>query len=703
MTASLDLERVGGFAEPGAILRQAVGGLRRRRMLPSETAERYRRLNNVGSYVGPWRNDSAPYLVEPMDACVDRAVSTVVMVGPSQFGKTEIPLNLIAHGAKVRPTDMLVIQPTRDLALDFAARRIDEKLLRASPSLAEELGGDRSDDTVTAKRFRNGLMVSVAWPTSGQISSRPIPFVVIDERDSMKDTIGEEGDPVTLARQRTKTFGSNGTVYVSSSPKRLDGSGIVSLYAQGDRRLWFVPCPDCGGYFAPGFGDDRRPLNTAPADGAGFGGLHWSAGSDAAKAGREAALLCPHCGGRIAERHKRAMNAAGVWLAAGQSIDAAGRISGVAPATRVRSYWFCGLMNNFGSWSAMAEGYVEALATFDGRLDDRALRAVVNTEFGFPYVSPRAEDRPVSIEDLAGRAEGSAWSMRTVPDWAEFLVAAVDVQSDRFEVAVWACRADNAAGLVDRFAIRQVEEGGARVDVRPAERPEQWDTLLDEVLAARYPLAANPARALRVAALAVDTGGEDGVTANAYDFYLRAMRGSAERRAIPPARLVLVKGAAHATGPLVSRSSIERVTGGRGVATVHLHVLNVHELKSIVSRRLRREDFGPSSYAWPAGTPARVFDELLGEVKVDGAWKRQGANETFDLAVYGAALVMTMRPKAWGANRPWFCNPVEIEAPATKVAPADPGRASAVQVASAEAPVAAVPSRRRRRQSWGVR
>ena len=37
------------------------------RLTVSEASEKYRKLNNPGSYVGPWLNDTVPYLVEPMD------------------------------------------------------------------------------------------------------------------------------------------------------------------------------------------------------------------------------------------------------------------------------------------------------------------------------------------------------------------------------------------------------------------------------------------------------------------------------------------------------------------------------------------------------------------------------------------------------------------------------------------------------------
>ena len=49
----------------------------------SETAARYRYLSNPGSYVGPWRNETTPYLVEPMDVLASRQYREWVYVNSS--------------------------------------------------------------------------------------------------------------------------------------------------------------------------------------------------------------------------------------------------------------------------------------------------------------------------------------------------------------------------------------------------------------------------------------------------------------------------------------------------------------------------------------------------------------------------------------------------------------------------------------------
>lgn len=686
--ADIEIRRLAGFARPERIIEAAVAGLRRERMRVSEAAERYRRLNNRGSYVGPWRNDLAPYLVEPMDAIGDRAVEMGVLVGPSQFGKTEVLLSAIAWAGKVRPADMLVYFPTKDLAADFSARRIDEKLLAASPELRAELGESRGDDKTFQKVFRNGSIVTLAWPTSSQVSSRPVPIILVDERDSMADQIGDEGDPVHLMRQRRKTFGSNGVVFVTSSPKRLTHSGIMPLYQEGDRRLWYWPCPECGEFFAPGFDLDRRPLNRPSKGAGGIGGLHWPAGCSPEEARAAVVLICPHCGSAIEERSRSAMNDRATWLPEGVSIGPDGTMTGRPRPGRVRSWWFCGIASNFASWGDLAFNYRAAELDLVERGDEAALRTVTNTDFGFPFEALAEDARPIEAEDLADRADASDYRLGTVPAGVDYLVATVDVQGDRFEVAVWGFDRKQSSALVDRYAIRQEADG--RTDIAPATRPEQWDLLQDRVLGSRYPLAGNARKGLPVGLLAVDTGGLEGVTANAYQWFVRAVSGSRSRKPIDRARLVLVKGDNRASGPLVRLSPIDRVARGRSV-TVDLHILNVSELKTIIHRRLRRDDDGPTSIRFPVDAPAHVFAELAAERRVAGKWERRGANETLDLAAYAAGVAHKLRAHLW-RRRPWFCTPVALELETGGLDPLASGDDLAADAGPIASPVAVLPS-----------
>lgn len=57
------------------------------RLTISEAAAKYRWVNNPGSYVGPWLNETTPYLVGVMNALTRRDYNSVIFIAPAQAGK----------------------------------------------------------------------------------------------------------------------------------------------------------------------------------------------------------------------------------------------------------------------------------------------------------------------------------------------------------------------------------------------------------------------------------------------------------------------------------------------------------------------------------------------------------------------------------------------------------------------------------------
>lgn len=614
-------EPLPGFVRAADVLRAAIPALRPpRRITVAESAERWRWLRNPGGgYSGPWRNDFAPYLTAPMEDLTDREVREVVVLGPAQFGKTEIILNLAVHEASEGGADTLIFQPTQALAVDFAERRL-EKAFDATPELQALLGGSRSDDKLLTKLFRNGARVTIGWPVSAQLASRPVPKVVLDELDSMADDIAGEGDPVELARQRTTSFGRHAKVLVSSTPKRQDGSGIVARWRQGDQRLWHWPCPHCGEYFTPGFDADRRPT---------LAHLRLRPGASEAEARREVALVCPANGCIIEERHKAGMNARGCWLPFGASIAPDGTIAG-GMRSRTRSYWFSGLAQRNRAWGDLVASHVAALRDVEERQDETALRTWWNTSFGAPYRSILAGAQALEPEELKARAEDLP--LGRVPAWAGFVTAAVDVQGNRFDVLAQAWGPDGRSQIVDAYQIfkTRAPDGTERL-LEPERRAEDWDLITAQVLRRVWPGEAGAEfRAVRVA---VDTGH---ATGQAYEWWHRLRR---DEDATLGRRVMLVKGSGNRDSPLLSVRRIEMDGKGRklkrGIALV---LLNAEALKDQVDLKLRMARPGPGWIHLPKGLPDRFWEEATAEVRGAKGWtKQRQRNEAFDLLVYNLA------------------------------------------------------------------
>ena len=114
----------------GLIVELAASARPPERLSVSEAAERYRRLNNPGAYVGPLKNDMTPYLIEPMDTLQSRDFTGMVFSGPAQCAKalaldTPIPTPLgwttmgevkvgdMVFGSNGDPVRVLLAQPVQ--------------------------------------------------------------------------------------------------------------------------------------------------------------------------------------------------------------------------------------------------------------------------------------------------------------------------------------------------------------------------------------------------------------------------------------------------------------------------------------------------------------------------------------------------------------------------------------------------------------
>lgn len=201
-------------------------------------------------------------------------------------------------------------------------------------------------------------------------------------------------------------------------------------------------------------------------------------------------------------------------------------------------------------------------------------------------------------------------------------------------MAVWGHGRDNERWLVDRFALRRTEDGDP---LRPAAMIEHWDPVTERVVNGTYRLG--DGRELRIHAVAVDSGGHEGVTELAYAWWRGLVRKGLARRVHP------VKGDGRSrTAPMVKRTfpdaskRKDRLHGGRGDVPVLL--INADKVKDAVYLDLQRDVPGPGYVHFPQWTPPYVFEELAAERRTRKGWERIGRrrNETRDLAVYDRAL-----------------------------------------------------------------
>ncbi|ENC47563.1 phage terminase large subunit family protein [Escherichia coli P0299917.2] len=578
-----------------------------------------------------------------MNCLASREYDAVIFVGPARTGKTIGLIDgWIVYTIVCDPSDMLVVQMTEDKAREHSKKRLD-RTFRSSAAVKKRMSPRRNDNNVHDKTFRDGSFLKIGWPSVNIMSSSDYRFVALTDYDRFPENIDSEGDGFSLASKRTTTFMSAGMTLVESSPGRdiCDSkwrrkspheapptTGILSLYNRGDRRRWYWPCPHCGEYFQPAM-DAMTGYRNEP---------------DPFKASEAAYLLCPHCSGIITAEKKRELNSAGVWLREGQVIDRNGNVSGEPRRSRIASFWMEGPAAAYQTWAQLVYKLLTAEQEYEATGSEETLRAVINTDWGLPYL-PRASMEQRKSELLEQRAEPVP--SRSVPDGVNFLVATVDVPAGRhrrFVVQVTGYGSRGERWIIDRYNITQSLRSdcdGESQRIDPASYPEDWDVLLTDVFHKSWPLASDPSQQMRLMAMAVDSGGEDGVTDNAYKFWRRCRRDGLGKR------IYLFKGDSIRRAKLISRTFPDNTgrTGRRAQAAgdVPLWLLQTDALKDRVNNALWRDSPGPGYVHFPDWLGSWFYDELTYEERSsDGKWSKpgRGANEAFDLMVYAEALVI---------------------------------------------------------------
>lgn len=666
----LTRQKVSGYSDFNDVIRQIAQTVfqPRQRMTVSEAAEKYRYINNRGQYVGMWQNAETPYMVEPMDTLNSRAFDSVVFVGPAQCGKTDaLIINWTLFSTVVDPMDLIIYSPSGAAAKDFSVRRVD-RLVRDTKDVKAALLADKDADGKFQKQFKAGNLLTLSWPSTNELSGKPVGRVAITDYDRIEDDIGGEGSAYDLGKKRTTTFGSFAMTLAESSPSRevednkkiLSSDheappckGILSLYNRGDRRLYYVPCPVCGNHFSPRFEHlvwDTKIKNN----------------SDAADTVR---MQCPECAVKIHPNQRKDMAAGGLWLAEGQRMIG-GQIVGEARRSNIASFWLEGTMARFTTWAKLVKGYLDANDELDKTGSEEALKKFYNTDLGRPY-TPQSMQSDRSPEVMAGRAEQFEYGV--VPKGVRALVACVDVQQNRFVVQVHGVMPGrpNDIMVVDRFDIVKsvrLDNDGDPYPVRPSTYQEDWDQLIEHVINKTYPLDDESGRRMAIKLTLCDAGGEakqnarggqtgsGGVTSNAYAFW-RSLR-----KKNMASKFHLVRGDGN---PNAARTHIrmpdshDRKNLARAQGDVPVLYFNSNMIKDTLSNLLDVLEPGKGLIHWPDWLENWWYSELCAEVRTDKGWDaRRRRNEAWDLLYYmvgaGFSALLPLHKVDWSNPPLWL-------------------------------------------------
>ena len=392
---------------------------------------------------GPRDPHLTPYMVPMCRAAHSGKYKRVVGMTAAQSGKTESILDIIGARLDQRPAPILYVGPSKDFNTDQFEPRLMGLLDEAATLSAKVMRGKRMKKTL---KHIAGVRLRLAHAgSSTALKSDPAALALVDEYDEMSANIKGQGDPLGLVEARGETYADFVTVVVSTTSRgivetEIDpvnglemwkigtaeeiASPIWRLWQEGTRHHWAWPCPHCDEFFVP----MKKHLK-------------WPKGATPAQAKRSAHLSCPNCGCDIDEAHKSDMNAKGLMIAPGQTIEDA-RFDRNLPDTTTWSSWSSGLASPFVAWGERAMRLLNAIVSGE----ENKIQTVTNANFGELFSPGAGGDLPEWQELLKHRLP---YGRGETPKQIVRLVMGVDVQKRSLYYVIRGFGARGTSYLVD--------------------------------------------------------------------------------------------------------------------------------------------------------------------------------------------------------------------------------------------------------------
>lgn len=572
---------------------------------------------------GPFRFTVTEYLREIVDAAVDRRIRRIVCRKSAQVGWTDgVLLNILGYLIHHNPSRMLVLFSRTKSGIDFNSEKFEPMVERCEALASRVNLVSRSEgNRQLFKKFVGGFLKFIASGSPGDVKSTSARVVAVEEPDDCNQNVKGQGDSIKMAEERAKAY-HNALIIIGGTPT-IDGSSAIDAEMEKtDRRLFHVPCHDCG-QAAPlvweqlrWSKDDERPHPV-------YGKHH----------PETAHYACPACGSMWNDAQRLHNIRRGKWIATKPFNGAAGfdglnelysPFPGSKMARIVEKY--------LDAWKGLVAGSDEKMITF------------WNSSLGRSY-AVRSETPPTT--ELLERAE--EYVEGTVPPGGLALVMSVDVQGNRLAITVWAYGRD-----MESWLVLWTEEYGA-----PADRSDGVWKSLDELVDRPY-RHANGAE-MHVAAVSIDSS--DGQTNDAVYDWVRSRRHGGPK-------VMAIKGRT-TDGEIYSVPSTRSVDPGSGSKAskygVKVYMVGTERAKDLIlgttadGGRIKRCDRmpdgsvrtgrGPGRMHWYAGVPHAFLDQLAdSEVKVPGprgkrVWtlKAGRRNEALDCTVYAEHAARSLR------------------------------------------------------------
>jgi phage terminase large subunit GpA-like protein len=422
----------------------------------------------IGANPGRYGLVGREYLRGPLAAIDDPEVHEIVLLWPTQVGKTTFLQALLQSRCDIFPAPIMLAGPDQDEIL-----KLRDDCYRMCAASA------RLRDCIPPERLRNdrwidfaGVRCYLAWAGNTQrLAGKSVQMVLATEIDKWAQAT-HEGSTQALVRNRVKAW--HRSLILWESTPTDEASPIWRLHETSNRCQYYCPCPHCDHYQVLRF----HTLKEGPLAGrGGIGGIQRPDGSyvTSDEAIKEAHYVCEK-GCRIDNEHKATMVARGVWAPEGVTVKSLrkeprkrGRWKPKAPGRATRSktpvcegpeyelvgkpvrsgritgFHMTSLVSDTISFGRMAAAWLDA------RAEEKLLQDFVNNWLGERWLV-RAK---IPKWDVLFRKVRGGHSRGTAPAPTFFMTAGCDVQRDRCYYVIRAWGEGGSSWLVDWGCCQQ--------------------------------------------------------------------------------------------------------------------------------------------------------------------------------------------------------------------------------------------------------
>lgn len=568
---------------------------------------------------GRWK--AWPFQVALLDWMGSDDIEELDVMKAKRVGYTKCLVASIAYDGAHRPRKQVVYQPVDEDRDDFVTSEV--KPIFDIPSVAAEVRKGGTDKT-NMVQFRRSVARFLGGSIPRVYRRITVDAVKFDELDGFPLLVGKSSDPFTLGKGRLE--GAPFPKAICGSTPRVKGfSNLQRRVELAEARMRYrITCPHCQAEHPLIWGGRDTPH-----------GFKWEKGNTLS-----VRHVCPHCRGTITQADYLRIWNDGTWVC-----DITGRRYGPdrvwrddrgKPCRAPRHVAVVGLWSAYSpqrSWPDIAQEHEGAVASKRAG-DSGPLQGFTNETLAELWEDDFEQTEAAVLQR---RAQAAGLPMRVIPRGAYLVLAAVDVQGDRWEYTARAIGREGEAWTIDY-----------RVIYGDTSSIAEWRAKLGPLVTITYRHANGPR--VRLSGMAVDTGYQ---THNAYEFC----------RQYKDENVFAVNGEGkHGLAIKAGRKLVDINYKGRklkkGVALWHV---GTDAAKDLLHGRLQLEGSGPGRQHFAADLPESFFKGLTAEQRIPVRTK-QGvvhrwecpagrANEPLDTTVYTMFLEEHLGISDWPEHR----------------------------------------------------